>query len=100
MSKEKEKWKDAVLNSLEGIKRAEPNAVLFEKITQRIERNGSPSQIVPMNRVKMAAAAAILLLALNVFSITNYFKTNKSIQTENTIYQDVPSLISNYNLYD
>ncbi|MFK7906460.1 MAG: hypothetical protein AB8B69_15120 [Chitinophagales bacterium] len=98
MQNEKEQWKDSILNSLEGIQKASPDDALFLKITQRIGQKAT--KIIPMNRVRMAAAAAVLLFVLNAFSIAHYLKNNPSSQTEVAVNQGNPNLISDYKLYD
>lgn len=99
MKKDKENWMEDVLGSLKGSKRAQPNPGLFARIESQIE---TPEAIViPITQWRLAAAAAILLLMLNVFAIQKYIqtynlKTNELVVDANADQQ----LISNYNPYE
>lgn len=99
MKKDKENWMEDVLGSLEGSKRAQPNPGLFARIESQIE---TPEAIViPVTQWRLAAAAAILLLMLNVFAMRQYAQRYE-VNTDELVV-DVSSdqqLISNYNPYE
>ncbi|MEZ4966830.1 MAG: hypothetical protein R2791_16420 [Saprospiraceae bacterium] len=71
MDTEKEKWKDEVLNSLEGRQAAEPNPYLFTRVAQRIrdlrapEAEGQPGRF----SASLAVAFLALILIVNVVAI-------------------------------
>jgi hypothetical protein len=66
----KEQWINEVMNSLEGITPAQPDDGLFERITEKLRK---PQTTKIMNPYPAQwAAAAILLLALNIGSVV-YF---------------------------
>ncbi|MGB1243424.1 MAG: hypothetical protein ACPG49_12930 [Chitinophagales bacterium] len=98
MQNEKEQWKNSILNSLEGIQKASPNERIFLKIKQKVGQQSA--KVIPMNRVRMAAAAAVLLFAINAFSIAHYLKNSAPNQTEIVSHQNNSNLISDYKLYD
>lgn len=67
---DKERWIDGVLNSTEGMRKAEPEANFYQQVLQKINRPATVKGVtMPL---KQWAAAAILLLALNISSIV-YF---------------------------
>lgn len=99
MEKDKEKWLDETLGSLQGIKRATPPADLFARIEIRV--NQTESKIVPMSQWRPAVAAAIVLLVLNIFAMRLYTQRNISVATDEGVeiaYET--QLISDFKLYD
>ena len=78
---QKEEWIDAVMNSTEGMARANPQMDLFEKITFKLNNQAVRIISIPM---KQWAAAAILLLALNIGSVVYFAKQNKKTGVANT----------------
>lgn len=72
---EKEKWKDDVLNSLQGLQRAEPNAFLFTRIEAKLEQTTGLSKL----QVRLAGAAMVLLLAVNLWVVSS--KENTASQS-------------------
>jgi hypothetical protein len=59
---DKEKWKEEVMSSLLGIKRAEPNPFLFTRIEERIEKKYGKLAVW---KVRLAVAAMLVLLVVN-----------------------------------
>jgi hypothetical protein len=57
-----EKWKEEVMSSLLGIKRAEPNPFLFTRIEERIEKKYGKLAVW---KVRLAVAAMLVLLVVN-----------------------------------
>jgi hypothetical protein len=83
---DKEKWINDVLDSTQGMLRASPDADLFKKITAGLTNtqlvNTRPLPVIQW------AAAAILLLALNIGSVvylTNQHTKTTESQTTNPI---------------
>lgn len=62
---EKEQWKDDILRSIEGAKRAEPGPFLFDNIREKIGSAGR-MQVVRRPYLALAAACLALLLAANI----------------------------------
>jgi hypothetical protein len=72
--KEKEKWVDEMMGSLEGLVPATPSADLFEKVMAQLN-HPQTTKVIPLYP-KQWAAAAILLLALNIGSVV-YFNSER-----------------------
>ena len=79
---EKEKWKDDILNSLQGMQRAEPNPFLFTRIEAGLEAHTGLTKW----QVRMAGALMVLLLAINLWAIAGSQKQD-SIDTSLTTLQ-------------
>lgn len=99
MENDKEKWIEGVFDSMKGSKRAKPDPGLYAKIESQIF--AQEVKVIPMRQWKMAAAAAVLLLVLNVFALRQYIQssevsTNEMVADATTDQQ----LISNFKLYD
>lgn len=73
---EKEYWKDEVMNSLHGIRRAEPNPFLFTRIEERVKSPSSflSDRIIPLPKLSFAFAGIVLLFVLNVLILKNSVK--------------------------
>ena len=78
----KEEWIDAVMKSTHGMSRAQPPTDLFEKITSKL--NGRETVKIISMPVKQWAAAAILLLALNIGSVVYFTSQNNKSRVSNT----------------
>ncbi len=94
----REQWIDEVFQSMEGSRRAQPKPDLLARIEQRID--GEETRILPISLRRIAAVAAILLLMLNGFAISQFSQSSATMAEEpaGSVY-DLP-LISDYNLYD
>lgn len=96
----KEQWANSVLNSLDGIQKAEPSVDLFDRITQKLPpkklANIVPS-IVPLRRLVQIAAVACLIVAVNVyaFSIDVKNKNENFYSSANNT-----TLLTSYSIYD
>jgi hypothetical protein len=99
MEKDKEKWIEEVFDSLKGSERAKPSADLFAKIENLID--APEAKIIPMPQWRVAAAAAVAILFLNVFAVQQFRKINRL--NNNELVVDSTSdqqLISNYKIYE
>ena len=99
MNAEKEKWTEEVFQSMKGSQRAKPSPELFAKIEEQIEV--SETKIVSMYQLKYAAAAAALILLLNItvlFTYRNYDVVSYEGTIEANTYSQ--SLISTYQIYE
>ncbi len=87
-------WADEVLESLNGIQRAKPSNELFDKIMLELPKN-KQNQIIPLKRLRWIAAAACLVVGLNVVVFSSKISTKQI--TENT---ENYHLINDYSLYE
>lgn len=71
----KHAWIESVLNSTEGIQHAQPSPGLYDQIYKKL--NKKKAKIVKLPVVKWAAAA-MLLLMINIGTIIYYTNRNKS----------------------
>lgn len=99
MKDDKEQWIEDVFDSLKGSKRAKPNDDLFARIETEIE---SPdTKVIPLRQLRMIAAAAIVLLTLNIGALLQYTQSQKSnYENQVTESSHQTSLISDYKLYE
>ena len=74
MSNEKENWKEEVLNSLHGLKRAKPAPFLFTRLEARLEKS---LHTITVRQVQWATVALVFLLVLNTYVIV---RSNQSMQ--------------------
>jgi hypothetical protein len=72
---EKEKWKDDILNSLHGLKPAEPNPFLFSRIEAKLEQTTGLSKL----QVRLAGVLMVVLLAINLWVMSS--KGNSTSQS-------------------
>ena len=77
-----EKWKDDILRSMEGAKRAEPDPQLYTRIRERIM---VPMQVVRRPYLAAAAACLALLLTANIWALST--ATQKPAPTSSSTYQ-------------
>ena len=95
-----EKWTEEIFDSLEGMKRAKPDINLYNKIENQLF--SEESKVIPINRLRFAAVAAIFILLVNVISLKVYINSSNSnptveSQTSNNYNQQ---LISNFKIYE
>ena len=93
MKTDKEVWKEEVMQSLNGIQRAEISSFIFTRIQEKIKHSRSEESIVPLPKLAMAFAAVLLLCALNVSAI-KHFVPEKKMQQNAYSFSNI-----NYNLY-
>jgi len=99
MKSDKDKWKDDVLNSMKGARRAVPPPDLLARIEAKLD--DSEARVIPMRQWSYAVAAALLVMLLNVFAMRQIVRTNSDTTTEQVAGNDAEQvLISNYNLYE
>lgn len=99
MNDEKEKWIEGVFDSMKGSQRAKPGPVVFAKIKTQI--TGSTTKVVPMHQWKNAAAAAAMILLVNVTALLYYNQINM-VSYDDAVVTDTysQSLISSYQIYE
>ena len=86
-----ENWKNEILNSLEGLERANPPSDSLQKIQQKIQEQNEAFQ-----RQWMAVAAAVVITAcIIIFFVLSYNSSDEL--TEST--EPYTELVSDYSLY-
>ena len=80
-----------ILGSIDKIQRAKPRKDLFDAILKELPK----AKIIPLKKLYWVAAASIILISINIATITNTSNSKISSPTElNT------SLYLDYNLYE
>lgn len=97
MKDEQEKWIDAILNSTQGSRRAQPSADLFAKIEQQLPIQ--QARIISIGQRRIAIVAAVLLLLANIFVLQQYTGSVNSEATIANTSEMADKLISDYNIY-
>lgn len=92
----KEQWANEVLQSLDGIKSAEPQADLFAKITAKIAKE-KVVKIIPLKHLRWVAAAACVIIGVNIYVFNSGINSAKNTNV-NTI--EVYEILSDYSLYN
>lgn len=85
---------ERAMNSLQGMEKARPSDLVFEKLSARIS---SGPEVDTRDSVKSwlsVAAAVLILVSANVFFIADYF--DSASQESESSYQE---LVSDFNLY-
>ncbi len=83
---EKEQWKDEVLRSLEGARRAEPGPLLYDKIRAKTVL-AAPMHVVRPGYLALAAACLALLVTANAWAFSQSRQeasTPSAYQLDNT----------------
>ena len=92
----KEKWADEVLHSMDGLRRAEPADDLFDKILDKIAEK-KQAVIIPLKRLRWLAAAACLIIGLNIYVFSIGMRSS---QKENTSESQNIELLTDFSLYE
>jgi hypothetical protein len=77
---ENDYWKDEILDSIKGIRKAEPNPFLFTRIEARLDQSTKP--LLPLRKVSMVVAGLVALLVLNTWIIFNINNSGSSEKKE------------------
>ncbi len=96
MNDNKEKWIEQVLGSMEGSTRAVPSDQLFAKIKRGLHPK---HKTIPMERLRVAVAAAALLFLLNGITIYQQFQGTSTSAETTYLENNGQNLVSNYNFY-
>ncbi|MGA2668482.1 MAG: hypothetical protein ABSF32_06140 [Ignavibacteria bacterium] len=97
---EEEKIKRSVsdtLNSISGIKRAEPNPFLFGRIMEEIKERQSTPKKFTTGYVWKLALVFIVMAMLNIFTLINYTSSDTGQDTSATS-SDISTFIDEYGL--
>jgi type VI protein secretion system component VasF len=81
MEQEQQKWTDSVLNSLDGMRRAEMPAALRERILQHAPTARKRVAILRQPVMWAMAAALALLIGFNVYSLVRHERNDSSTIT-------------------
>jgi hypothetical protein len=102
MDSDKEQWIEGVFSSTQGSARAVPRLGLLEEIEADIYASDHDRVgFLPGFQRKIAVAAAILLVAGNIFAMSSWSRSQSIGQNENSQEELAgQSLISGYNLYN
>ncbi|MFK8101053.1 MAG: hypothetical protein AB8G15_00960 [Saprospiraceae bacterium] len=99
MKEAKKAWIDAALNSTQGMQRAKPSDELWAKI--QANTFSAKVKMIPIQQLRLIAAAAAVLLVMNVMTLRTYFQGENFTGGEPTEEAgETPSLISDYKLYE
>ncbi|MGD1892568.1 MAG: hypothetical protein ACFB15_18505 [Cyclobacteriaceae bacterium] len=88
-----EEWKNDILNSLEGMEKAQPPANAFLKIQNRISNQQATKPYKDKSWLPLAAAISLIVIT-NVFFVSDYLQ--KPSEDTSAAY---PTIISSYILY-
>ncbi|GEM_PF-2676326 len=96
MQKNVDKRINKILNSTQGSQRAKPKMDLLVNIERQIyEMEG---HIIPMNRIRLVAAAAAIMLMLNISVLNHYLQNSGNVDLVEM--ESSTSLITDFKLYD
>ena len=100
MSNDKEQWKDEVMNSLDGIHRADAPDFMYTRIVGRLEAamNEPVSSYIPLKRAWVALACFMLLCAFDIGFLKAINHSGKNIHEA---HGSSPYAVdnTNFNLY-
>jgi hypothetical protein len=80
MKSKKDIWQDEILQSIEGLQQAEPNAVLWTRLENQLKHEPTRIKVISIPKVWAAAASIFFLLVINIFVLaqSDSNKRNKS----------------------
>ncbi|MEY3442646.1 MAG: hypothetical protein RLZZ519_927 [Bacteroidota bacterium] len=90
---------EATMNVADEIERVLPPAALKGKIMARIEQVSEPLSIPFYRRTSFAAAAAIVILVLNVATVLHFWRPGRNVSTSSTEQTDpIAEIRTSYSL--
>lgn len=99
-SSDREKWVNEVLNSTEGMKKAEANPFLYEKIMYKLQDREAVQDIPAKVLLPKWVFAAVVVLLLNSLAIVKETNKGKSIRDTDTPAMGMLSEIGNQTTYN
>lgn len=98
MEDKKDRWINDVLKSTQGSQRAKPKSHLFAKIQANVK--ASEAKIVSIGQQRLGIAAALLLLVLNIFVVSQYIQNEQADSDVLSLQEKDPTvLILDFNFY-
>ncbi|WP_299602008.1 hypothetical protein [uncultured Aquimarina sp.] len=98
MDEEKEKWVEAIFQSMKDSRRASPKPELLSKINKQI--HFEQVDFVPFTKLRYGLVAAIFVLLVNSIALVYYVQNQQLNHKERTfmnVYNE--SLINSYQIY-
>ena len=92
---EQEEWTSEVLNSFDGMQKAEPSPYLYSKIKSRLEVN--VIEKIPVKWAFVTMSSLVLLFIINISFAKPYLKNTKTNENEEIIYEQ--QLINSDQIY-
>jgi len=94
---DKKKWIKDTLNSIDGIKCAEPNPFLFPKILNRLKNGERPAAFIPRKKAILIYTSIIILAVLNLGAILyKNLQTTCITTAEKSVTEYIPSNQNSY----
>jgi len=95
----KEDWIEDVFNSMQGSDSARPDDTLFARIEERIFND--EARIISFKKLRVVAAAAVALILLNVFAVSQNTQSGISAQENmSEEWSEGQQIFSDFKLYD
>lgn len=82
---EYEKWTNEILNSLEGMQKAEPSPYLYAKIQTRLK--STMEEKIPVRWAFLSMASLGLLLVINILFVKPAIKNTETDESNEIIYE-------------
>jgi len=90
--KQTDKNFEKILSSVQGLDSVQPREDLFKLIQERVKEE----LVIPKMKLLWIAAAAAIVLIINIYGFTNVKQSSKSLSTT----QSSTSLTRNFNFYE
>ncbi len=102
---DKENWKDRILESTRGMKRAEPSPDVFNRLMDRLHepvRSTAVVRALPKLQLRLIAACMLVLIGFNGWTVYRTLNRNNSRMSADAVYSDdgYAGLFDHYNLYE
>jgi hypothetical protein len=97
---DKEKWVNDVLSSTEGMKKADSNPFLYEKIMYRMQDRNTAQDISASVLLPKWILGGVLILALNSVALVKEIHRDKFMTKANNTYAGMLSELGNQTTYN
>jgi len=99
MNKKKSNWVEEVIHSMEGSQKAQPRPEVLAKIQGKLSPLGSA--LVPVKQWRKYAAAAAVILLINISALMIINKNeNVQVSENGNSYMPANTMINTYQIYD
>ena len=92
---EHENWTNEVMNSLDGMQKAEPSPYLYSKIQTRL--NSVLEEKIPVRWALFSLASLVVLFVIGILSVKPVIENNETDKNNEIIYEQ--QLINSDQLY-